>query len=65
MSREDTDVVSCRSCGEDIVFLLTASGKKMPVDAATVEPGDVYYEAGKHVSHFSSCDQPEKFRKPR
>jgi len=65
MSREDTDVVSCRSCGEDIVFLLTASGRKMPVDAATVEAGDVYYESGKHVSHFSTCDQPDRFRKPR
>ena len=65
MSHETTDVVSCRTCGEDIVFLMTIGGKRMPVNADTVEPGDTIYEHGRHVSHFSSCDQPGKRRKPK
>jgi hypothetical protein len=63
MTLEKGDVVSCRSCGADIVFLRTASGKTMPVNADTIEPGDTEFEYGRHVSHFSTCDQPGRFRK--
>jgi hypothetical protein len=65
MSRELSDVVTCRECGEDIVFLRTASGRTMPVNADTVEPGDTDYEHGRHVSHFSTCTRPERFRRER
>jgi hypothetical protein len=57
--------IECRSCGQYIVFLPTASGKSMPVDADTVEESDDGYDPKRHVSHFSTCDQPERFRKPR
>lgn len=65
MSAEGTDVVSCRSCKADIVFLRTAAGKTMPVNADTVEPGDTEFEYGRHVSHYSTCNDPERFRKRR
>jgi hypothetical protein len=62
MSREETDAIACRSCGAEIVFLRTASGNKTPVNAETVEPGDVDYEPGRHVSHFSTCPQASAWR---
>lgn len=65
MSQEQSDVVACRSCGQDIVFLRTASGKQMPVNADTVEPGDTEYEHGRHVSHFSTCPHANDHRRPR
>jgi hypothetical protein len=65
MSREPSDSVPCSECGAALVFLRTVNGKLMPVNADTVEPGDTDYEHGRHVSHFSTCTAPERFRKPR
>jgi hypothetical protein len=47
------------------VFLPTANGKSMPVDAETVEETDDAFDHKRHVSHFATCDQPGKFRKPK
>jgi len=58
-------IVRCRSCNAKIVFLETAAGKRMPVDADTVEAEDTVYEHGRHVSHFSSCPQAQQHRRPR
>ena len=32
---------TCRSCGAEIVWAVTATGKRMPVDAATHPDGNV------------------------
>jgi len=45
----------CRSCGEPIIWCLTARGKKMPVD----EPDD----DGPTTSHFATCKDAGKWRK--
>lgn len=55
--------VKCRSCDAYIVFLRTASGKQMPVDADSVTEGDQEFDSKVHVSHFSTCDNPGRFRK--
>jgi hypothetical protein len=65
MSRESTDSVSCRSCGADIVFLRTASGKTMPVNAETASPEDTQFDSKRHTSHFATCDSADKHRRPR
>ena len=57
--------VPCRSCGQYIVFLPTATGKTMPVDAESVDEGDDEFDPKKHISHFSTCPEADKFRKPR
>lgn len=49
---------TCRSCGAQVVWEQTASGKKMPMD---VEPGP----DGKRVSHFATCPQADEWRKPK
>ena len=58
-------ITRCRSCGAMIIFLPTAKGKPMPVDAHSVEPDDDAYDAERHESHFASCPQANRHRKPR
>jgi hypothetical protein len=59
------NTVPCRSCGQYIVFLPTASGRTMPVDADSVEETDDEFDHKRHVSHFATCSTPDKFRKPK
>lgn len=59
-------VVACRepSCGKPIIWLKNpATGKTVPVDAATVEASDTEYVKGRHVSHFKTCTAPNRFSK--
>lgn len=55
-------ITRCKACRARIIFLDTSSGKKIPVDADTVDAEDEVYEHGKHVSHFSTCTEADKFR---
>ena len=57
--------VPCRSCGQYIVFLPTASGKSMPVDAETVDEADDAFDHKRHVNHFATCPQADQHRRPR
>lgn len=52
----------CRSCGAQIVWMKTAAGKNMPVDAETVESGDTEFDGKHHVSHFSTCPNAAQHR---
>lgn len=56
---------TCRSCGREIVWLKTAAGKNMPVNAETVEPGDDVFQPGRHVSHFSDCPNAGEHRRAK
>jgi hypothetical protein len=58
-------ITRCRSCQARIIFLKTAAGKNMPVDADTVEPDDDEFDSERHESHFVSCPNADKHRKPR
>jgi len=55
----------CRSpmCNGLIVFLQTESGKHMPVNASTVEPTDQLFDRTRHVAHYTSCIDPDRFRR--
>lgn len=59
------NVTNCRSCNERMVWLVTSKGKKMPVDAETVEAGDEEFDPKRHTSHFATCPDAEKFRKEK
>jgi hypothetical protein len=37
----------------------------MPIDARSVQVGDVEFIAERHVSHFATCPQADKWRRPR
>lgn len=51
----DGDDSYCRSCGEPIIWCITAKGKKMPVD---IPEGDE-----PTTSHFATCPDAEQWRK--
>lgn len=53
----------CRSCDAEIVWLKTATGKNMPVDASTVTEGDDKFNPEKHVSHFATCPFAKQHRR--
>lgn len=57
--------IPCRECGESIVFLPTSTGKTMPVDERSIEPGDDVFDPKVHVSHFATCTNAARFRRPR
>lgn len=60
------NIVSCKGCGEQIVFLKTAKGKIMPVDAETWHEGEELFDSDAgHVSHFETCPDAKAFRKAR
>lgn len=58
-------IVRCRGCNARIIWFKTEAGKNMPVDADTVEADDEELDLKRHVSHFSTCSQANKFRRPR
>ena len=64
--KQNTGVGKCRSCARSIVWMPTAKGKTMPVDAETVGRDDTEYDPAKgHISHFATCPDAQKFRKGR
>jgi hypothetical protein len=57
--------VPCKSCKKPIVFLKTDTGKIIPVDAETVDAADEHFDFERHKSHFATCPEAAKFRKPK
>jgi hypothetical protein len=58
-------ITRCKSCRAMIIWFETPAGKRMPVDADSVEPDDQELDLDKHVSHFATCKQADQWRKPR
>lgn len=57
--------VPCKSCGDPMVWLKTAAGKAIPVNAGTVKEGDTLFDPLRHVSHFKTCPDAKLFRRGR
>lgn len=55
----------CRRCPARIVFLYTKNQRPIPVDAATVRPGDVEFDKTRHTTHFETCPRRKSFRKKK
>lgn len=55
----------CKSCNAPIIWMMTSNLKNIPVDADTVEAGETTLDLSKHKSHFSTCPNADKHRKPR
>lgn len=56
-------ITRCRSCRARIVWFETPNGKKMPVDADTVEADDDELDLSRHQSHFATCPNANQHRK--
>lgn len=63
MPEQALELSSCLTCEADIVWLRTRSGRNMPVDADSVEPGDTEFDSDRHVSHFSTCPDAGRHRR--
>lgn len=59
--------VRCSSCGRSIVWFRTRNGKRVPVNAESTKPTDAEHQLdlSRHVSHFSTCPEADKWRRPR
>lgn len=72
-------VSTCRSCGAQIEWVHTDTGKRMPVDANPVPDGNVIvdgdratvvaqrplgYDGALYTSHFSTCPDPGEWWRP-
>jgi hypothetical protein len=73
MSEEQThrgERGSCRSCGKPVLWVATANGKRMPLDAEperrfVLEAGTAPMVArirNTYASHFSTCRDADKWR---
>lgn len=55
----------CRSCGAEILWIVTPAGRRMPLDTREVT---LYTAAGEpmrgHPSHFASCVDAAFWRRP-
>lgn len=60
-------IVRCKStsCNARIIWLKTAAGMNMPVDADSVEPDDELYDGARHISHWGTCPAAKQFKKAR
>lgn len=58
-----TNFSKCRSCQASIVWMKTARGANMPVDADSVDEGDDLFDHTRHVSHFATCPNAAQHRK--
>lgn len=65
IARHARRITRCRSCRARIVWLETHAQKTMPVDADTVDPADVLFDRNAHRSHFATCPNAKRHRKPR
>lgn len=58
-----TPPASCRSCDEEVYWITTTHGKRMPVDCTidgAYAPTD--RANGHGVSHFATCPEADKWR---
>lgn len=60
----------CRSCGAEIMWVVTSKGKRMPIDFDEdlkhlyVDKQLPEFDDDCMVSHFATCPQSRKWRKP-
>ena len=56
----------CRSCGAEIVWMKTGSGKNIPVDAETVaDEGATIFDPEQMISHFATCPEAKEWREKK
>lgn len=63
----------CRSCGVELIWAQTRSGKSMPLEAVSPSDGNVRIVdgaarvgetgSGPYLCHFATCPQAEKWKR--
>lgn len=65
LEQHERRITRCRSCQAKIIWFKTITGKNIPIDADTVEPDDEDLDMSRHVSHFATCPDGDRWRKPQ
>ena len=53
---------NCDACGRPIVFLRNQETNGLvPVDSSSARRTDTAYDPDRHVSHFLTCTDPDRF----
>ena len=70
-------MATCRTCGAAVTWVLTASGKRMPVDPIPIAGGNIELtgevatyvkpdsDTKRYVSHFATCPDALDHRKKK
>ena len=59
-------ITKCRSCGADIVWLVTQRNKMIPVDADSIADKEAeVFDPEQMTTHFATCRDADKWRKKR
>jgi hypothetical protein len=53
----------CKACQKEIAFLLTDTGRMIPVDKESTDAADEYFDRERHVTHFRTCPAAGEFRR--
>ena len=66
--------VKCKGCGAAIEYVLLENGKRHPVNARPITvllrvgaahgQSEIYRYVSAYQSHFATCPQADRFRKP-
>ena len=67
----NTDLSKCKSCGADIVWMVTTKGKNMPVNYSEkvrvflefTKPRPLTFNHQTMISHFATCPNSAAHRK--
>jgi hypothetical protein len=54
--------MQCKACGKEIVYLWTNHGKAILVDKDSVGSIERYFDPERHLSHFRTCPEVNKFK---
>ena len=58
-------VSTCKFCGNEVVWMMTKSNKKILVDLESCDSEDTVYDKAYMKCHFETCTkQPPKMEKP-
>lgn len=64
-------MANCTSCGKEIYFLITESGRFIPVNAESLTSAELrdcqeglkrQFAPFRHITHFSDCPDSAKYR---
>ena len=65
-----SNISNCKGCGAAIIWIKTAKGKNMPIDAKPVkaylpDPVNEYSFVDVHLPHWGTCPKARDFKKKK